>query len=237
MTFFREYDGERVLISSDVDALRAYYDKGGAIILLLDQNNKKLDTSFARYAVELGIGEGDIKTLLYETVDDEYLKEVVARHRKQPLVVAQNDVLTVRELTMADLPLLIRVYGEGSSYIEPFFNDADEASEYLYTYINNTYYLSEYGVWAIVTNAGDFAGICALTPRTENKVELGYALLKEYRGRGLATLACKEVLGNILKNIKPHSVIIKCNRENDRGINLALKMQEEFLDAIDLETI
>ncbi len=107
------------------------------------------------------------------------------------MIICETERLVLRELTLDDAPFILRLLND-PAWIE-FIGDrgvrtADAARGYLETRILKMYRDHGLGLWLVEKKDETTpAGICGLLKRdTLNEVDLGYAFLPEFRGRGLA---------------------------------------------------
>jgi len=87
------------------------------------------------------------------------------------------------------------------------------------------WHLYGFGFYVVETRAGrDAIGSCGLKyrdaypghwPGRFDEVELGYALLPEYRGLGYATEAAQTVLAVAFANLDAPRIIARCNSDNE----------------------
>ena len=84
-----------------------------------------------------------------------------------------------------------------------------------------------YGFWAVIlAETGDFAGLCGLLDqRVEGRyeLELGYHLLLEYPGRGLATEAARAVMDYAFQSLGTKRLISIILPDNAASIGVAKK--------------
>ncbi|MGN0325510.1 MAG: GNAT family N-acetyltransferase [Lachnospiraceae bacterium] len=187
-----------ICISDDNDILNLAGSRGVSVVACLDDSYKEPKQAenhfISRYAVDSLCA-----------LDREYLETVYFRSKGIPRRITDTDRLIIRELCRADLPALLDIYesNEKTPFFQSFYDNREEAEEYLNHYIENVYDFYGYGIWGIclknlsVYEEGEnieteepIIGIMGFTPR-ENALELGYALQKQYQGRGFVTEAKK----------------------------------------------
>ena len=209
-----DLDGDKIILSDDVGALYDFSNKGYPVVLLLTEDNRNEDTSFIRFATE------------DDEPCEEYLRVVLARHKKQPLTILETERLIIREFTPGDLEALVRIYEDSEGFLDPFYLNKDEASVYLEDYISSVYDLLGYGLWAVTLRTDHkLIGICGFSPRDEG-AELGYGILKEYRNMGYATEAARAVIGYGQKTLGIGNISVTCDPSNDAGLKLAKKLSK-----------
>lgn len=115
------------------------------------------------------------------------------------MYLLQTEHLNLRPFTLADAGHIVELLNQ-PSFIR-FIGDrgvrtAAEAEKYLTDGPLKSYEQNGFGLWLVeekVTHA--FVGMCGLIKRPElEDVDIGYALLPEFWGHGLATEACAGVL-------------------------------------------
>lgn len=247
VTEYIEFEDKIITASTDVELLKKEHEKGNPILLILDDSNRKTDTSFAKFAVQL---ENDCNSQqLLGVLDENYLRLIVSRNNGEPIEILKTGRLFIREICPDDCYNIYRVFDESEGYIESFFNFDrmglkgvyDEIRAVLSDYINNVYDFYGYGIWAVCLLDGSFIGIAGLTPREDMAAELGYALLKEYRHNGYAYEACDAIIkhcclesaldgsvydedNNSEDDLFIQSIVIRVSSENEPGTGLAAKL-------------
>jgi RimJ/RimL family protein N-acetyltransferase len=107
--------------------------------------------------------------------------------------------LVYRQMAQGDLDAMARLLGDPETmtwYPRP--KTRDEAAAWI-AWNENNYARDGFGLWILHDVDGNFVGDCGLTWQTVDGVEdleVGYHVLKEYQGRGLATeaaAACRDL--------------------------------------------
>ena len=152
-----------VYLSDDPDYLRERKKEGKAVILLLTEDNRTADFSSFPYALEVSISsvhtlketsECEISCVpkdLEDIMDIEYLERVLLRYKHQPLTIAENDRLRIREISREDGTAIAELFDkEGAGkYLDDFGWDPEEIETELSEYIKTAYDISDYGIWAV----------------------------------------------------------------------------------------
>lgn len=186
----KEYNGKIVYISDDVDFLRDQEKEDYPVILLINNANRFEDTSFIKFAFEVEdydpevydedgnyIGE-EIKVLSEKEIDDliseDFLKIAVARSQGIPLVIATTERTIIREISKDDWLALMNLYNDTDvRFLEPFFDNSEEAKEYIERYIEEVYGFYNFGIWGIYSIEDDsFIGLAGFTPRDNKDVAM-----------------------------------------------------------------
>lgn len=204
-----------ICISDDNGILNMAGSRGVPVIACLDDSYnepKQAENQFiSRYAVDSLCA-----------LDREYLETVYFRSKGIPRRITDTDRLIIRELCRTDLPALLEIYksNEKTRFFQSFYDNREEAEEYLNYYIENVYDFYGYGIWGICLKESSgyeniekqgviepIIGIMGFTPR-ENALELGYALQKQYQGRGFVTEAKKALTEYAERVLDCHNIMI-----------------------------
>ena len=217
-----------VYISDSSKELRELKERALPVIALLTEENKAADLSFVHYAVENA-----------EDVDEAFAEKVYCRAYHQPVIVARDEKLYLREFLLTDADDIREIYdGDREGFLERFFDNDAELEDYLKAYIENHYDFYGYGMWAICLNkTGKMVGMGGFSSRgdividgKEETMELGFAIIRNYQGRGLATRAVKLMLtyaerqmfkNSIFattKNLKAENVLEKAGFQKEGNI-------------------
>lgn len=148
------------------------------------------------------------------------------------MVIFETDRLVIRRYTLADEENFFRLNGDAE--VMRYIREPKDRAECLVFLKRNIVYYEQHplmGRWAMVEKAADtFIGSFAIIPvesidpHRQNEIQLGYALLKEYWGKGYATestLAGKQYAFNVMKlpkmvaiteteNIASQKVLLRC---------------------------
>lgn len=123
--------------------------------------------------------------------DDVYFNMVYSRQKGLPLEILRTERTIVREICVADLPELYRMYEDEliQKYLEPLY-EYEEEKLFTEKYIENMYGLFGYGLWIVIDKTtGELIGRVGIENRNidgNDKNELGYSIRKEYRNKGYA---------------------------------------------------
>lgn len=224
MTEYISVNGKMVVVSDDVDLLKEEKEIGNAVLLILNDSNRYKDTNLTKYCVTL---DDNCSGKISELIDEDYLLRVIARHEGKPLNVTKSDRLTIRELCVGDSDAVTLIYKESEDFIEDFFDSESEIPEILSGY-TSVYDIWDYGMWGVtLADSNELIGIAGLILRNEDELEVGYAFLKEYRGKGLAFEACDCILSYAKENYSYSRIFARVMERNTRGMNLAKKLQKK----------
>lgn len=222
MTEYIEHAGRIIVASTDVELLKAEHNKGLPILLVLNEDNRDKDTSFARFAIT---EECVLDDKISRDIDDYFLDRIIARSDHEPCVLFDTDRLIVRELSVDDVEILEDIFNESSEFIDAFFESREDLKSVISKYAEEIYDFYGYGLWAIcLRESGMVIGIAGLTLRNENRLELGYALLENYRHKGYCYEACYGILQYAKENIESSGIFARVDSRNAAGIKLADKL-------------
>ncbi|HEX8592314.1 MAG TPA: GNAT family N-acetyltransferase [Pseudomonas sp.] len=147
----------------------------------------------------------------------------------EPRVILHTERLTLRELTLADVPALAAILGDAQvmrfSVRGPLSESA--VAEFVQWSIR-CYAVDGFGPWAVIERlTGDLAGFCALNREAVDRVEeveIGYRLGPSFWGRGLATEAAAATLAYGFETLGLESIIAIVQPSNVASIRVIRKL-------------
>ncbi len=163
-------------------------------------------------------------------------------HLGEPGTIGESKRLLVRESTPDDAAVIRAIYEDLSCgcYLEPLVlplipgveDHSQEAyAEYLRMYGKYQYPFYGYGVWTVVdSESGQAIGWAGITFESHEGMDglyLGYALLPEYWGRGLAQEACRLILQFVKEQELADRIYIRVQSKNLRSLKLAQMLRKE----------
>ncbi|MGO4453505.1 GNAT family N-acetyltransferase [Arthrobacter sp. RAF14] len=143
------------------------------------------------------------------------------------MVPSPTSRLRFREMAREDLDAMARLLGDPvvmEYYPRP--KTRSEALDWIEWNLRN-YREHGYGLWVVESDDGTFLGDCGLTWQRVNglpRLEVGYHVLPEFQGRGLATeaaLACRDFARDVLGNPELVAII---HPENLASLRVAEKL-------------
>ncbi len=175
-----------------------------------------------------------------------FFRRVWCRHRKEPVVIGETDRLIIRESTEADGEAFWHLYQEEACvrFLEklPVKEDTAEAyKQYIREYQAGQYGFYEYGMWSVIEkSSGQCIGRAgleqnALSSEQMEVLSLGYALLPEYRGKGYALEACREILAYCKECGYADEVYVRIKEENTASLGVYEKLLEDSVMNIHLQ--
>ena len=207
-------DNRYVLLSDDPEEARALLAKGEAVAGILQEDER--DWSGVRY---LTTGE--------DVPEEEWLEMVHARCRQLPVEIARTERLPIREAVPEDAAALVELYKDEDFRLnlEPIRETAEEEAESIRAYIRYVYGFYGYGMWVVTDLSGRIIGRVGLECNAgEEGLELGYAIAKERRGRGLAEEACRAVLNYARERLDEDRIYARIRPDNEASMKLASKL-------------
>ncbi len=161
-------------------------------------------------------------------IDAEYMDKVYRRTMGLPWILIETGRLTIREITVEDVPRLYELYADASvtKYMEPLFEDIQQEIEYTSEYIKNIYGFYGYGMWGIVLReSGELIGRAGLEYKEGyNGLELGFMLGKPYQHKGYAYEACSAILTYGMQELEHKDYRAIVHTENTASRKLCEKL-------------
>lgn len=158
---------------------------------------------------------------------DSYQK-IWQRIRHLPWTILQTKRMIVRELTVADLPGLYRLYDEEAlRYLAPLSDNYDEEESFLATYIEKVYGFYGYGSWALIEKTtGELIGRAGFVPpaRRGEPDEIGYLIRADRRSAGYGSEAVRAILEYGRQYLGMESVLALIRPDNEPSIRLVKKL-------------
>lgn len=186
------------------------------------------------------------KTAIVENLDDitiEYLQKFYNRFYGISNVIIKTEHLIIREQTVEDVEELYNVYANPSitEYMEGLYENHDEERAFIEKYIENMYGFYDYGLWILEDRkTGRIIGRAGLSHRMIDDVErteLGYVIMKEYQGRGLAYEAGLAIIDYAKNVLKKEELFVCTDTNNLPSLNLAKKLGFFLYATIEEENI
>ena len=229
MIINKKIENQEIIISDDAEYLRKIKNENIPFVLVCTENEYEINANDFSFAPYIYLANNNVsEKKLEELVDEEYLRVVIARMSNIPLKIAENRRFCIRELVIEDCESVVKLY-ENEKYIEPFFENKEEAYIFLKRYIKDVYSFYGYGIWGIYDKNNTLMGITGFTPHDED-IELCYALFNEYRAKNIAYEAVTLSIEYAMKNIEYNNIIIRTVRENLSALKLAKKIEKVFND-------
>jgi len=147
-------------------------------------------------------------------------------------VILATARLAVREIVHTDAPFIVHLLND-PAFIE-YVGDKrvrtlDEAREYIEAGPRAMYTEFGFGLWAVQLTDGTPIGICGLLKRPVlDDVDLGFALLPQFRREGYAFEAASAVVDYARDIVRLDRVVAITNPGNDASVRLLEKLGFAF---------
>ncbi|HEX6928538.1 MAG TPA: GNAT family N-acetyltransferase [Gammaproteobacteria bacterium] len=148
-------------------------------------------------------------------------------------MILETARLSLRAFTTDDAPFVLRLLNE-PAFIENIADKGVRTLEDARSYLLNgpmaSYLQNGFGLWLVVTkDDGVPVGMCGLIKRDMlDDVDVGYALLTEFSGRGYALEAASAVHAHARAHLKMKRLVAVVNSGNVRSIRLLEKLGFRF---------
>ena len=134
----------------------------------------------------------------------------------------ETERLVLRHFTPDDSDFILELVNEPGwkKYIgDRGVNTIDDARKYIETVPLASYAKHGFGLWAVeLKNDGSLAGMCGLIKRdTLDDVDLGFALLARFEGRGYAREAANATLAYARDHLGLTRIVAITTEDNDRS--------------------
>ncbi len=176
-----------------------------------------------------------------------YLRRILCKARKMPVLITETDRLIIRESMVEDGSAFYELYQDEASrkYLEALPIEEKDSVEqnikeyerYITDYQKGQYAFYEYGMWSIVEKA---SGRCIGRAGVELQAEgfsLGYALLPQFRGKGYVTEACMAVLEYSKECEYADKIYVKIARENEASLAVYGRLKKQSLVTLKISKV
>ncbi|HEX6125532.1 MAG TPA: GNAT family N-acetyltransferase [Pyrinomonadaceae bacterium] len=136
--------------------------------------------------------------------------------------VIETERLVLRHFTPEDAAFILELVNEPGwkKYIgDRGIDTVDDARKYIETVPVASYAKHGFGLWAVeLKDYGSLVGMCGLVKRdTLDDVDIGFALLSRFEGRGYAQEAANATLAYARDRLGLHRVVAITTDNNDRS--------------------
>lgn len=175
-----------------------------------------------------------------EKLSKAYFQRIWQQFKGQPVVIGETKHLLIRESIEEDAEAFFRLYQDRlcRRYLEkPMVSEesAEGYRRYIEEYRKGQYAFYEYGMWSVVEkSSGSVVGRMGLenlyvkaegtAQEDMEAVSLGYALLPEFRGKGYAVEACREIFKYCSECEYAEVVYVKISEENEASKGVYQKL-------------
>ena len=149
-------------------------------------------------------------------------------------VILESERVYLRKMALEDVESIIKLNQDSEviRYLKP--PNADKDFYIKNVEIQNNYYSRNpgMGAWsAIEKTTGNYIGYFGLKYLKDTKdVEISYALLKEYRGKGYCFEVSKELTGYAFNKLMLNKLIGIAEAENGASLKVLEKLGMEFVE-------
>ena len=145
----------------------------------------------------------------------------------------QTEHLFIRQLTLADTPFIIELLNSEGwiKYIgDRNVKTAEQARQYLINGPVKSYADNGFGLYlAALKSSGTPVGMCGLIKRDYlPHIDIGYALLPQYMGKGYAYETATAVLGYAFGVLKQEKILAITLPENTASVKLLQKLGMQY---------
>lgn len=165
---------------------------------------------------------------LPEWLPEDFLWRVWLRSRNLPWHICETDRLALREMTEADLDFLYELQAddEAARFLDALDSDREVQRQKLTAYRQQMYGFYGFGIWIVIEKeSGRPVGRAGLQMRDGfEEPELGFAVLKKYRGKGYAGEACRAVLAYAESELELKKIRVVVDWENAKSRRLCEKL-------------
>jgi ribosomal-protein-alanine N-acetyltransferase len=136
--------------------------------------------------------------------------------------ILETERLVLRRFTLEDAVFILELVNETGwkKYIgDRGINSLDDARKYIETVPLASYAKHGFGLWAVEQkDDGSLVGMCGLIKRdTLDDVDIGFALLSQFEGRGYAREAANATLAYARDQLGLRRVVAITTDDNDRS--------------------
>ncbi len=177
----------------------------------------------------------------FEEVDFHFLERVYQREHGIPWTVIETKRCFLREMTLADLDGLYKVY-EGKSitrYMEGLYEDRAKEEEYTRAYIENMYHFYGYGMWLAIDKCSGRligrAGLNCLKLHGEPALEMGYVIGEEFQNQGYATELCRGIVHYAQEGTEFEQLHCLIHKDNKVSIHLAENLGFSWQEELEIQ--
>lgn len=147
------------------------------------------------------------------------------------MITIQTDRLMIRESSGRDFSrIYAMLLSEGRALFYPVSEDENEELEKYLAYIHTVYPVFGIGLCSVVLrDTGEVIGWCGLQPIGDEdtpmgRIELGYLIGRQWRGRGYACEACRAILDFAFRRLGLDEVYAQIDERNEPSLRLAGKL-------------
>jgi RimJ/RimL family protein N-acetyltransferase len=153
--------------------------------------------------------------------------------------IIETERLTFQEFTENDGELMLKILNteDWKKYIgDRKVETIEKATEYLKVRMLWSYDKFGFGMYKVLLKSTDeFIGLCGLGKRPElENVEIGYALLPEFYGKGYGIEAAKGTIDFAKNNLKINTLVAITAKNNDKSHRILEQLDMKIINNIKL---
>ena len=220
---------EAIIIEDSTNGVLAANNASVACVGFMNPHSGKQDLYSAAAATD---------SLSALTAD--YLHQVLDRFHGIPLTIGQTPRLSLRELSLDDIPALHAIYQNPDicQYI-PSMGSFDEELEKHAAYMKHIYPFYGYGLWGVFTkNENHLIGRAGLQNQTideQDELELSYLIARDYQNKGYATEICRKIIDFAIDELDTSRLVAVIAKGNDASCKVAEKLGMHYEKDVDYQ--
>ena len=214
-------------ITDSGETYRVLLRQGGLVLPYRHDGNRDTDFTGAPYMIE------QIEELGCEEIDMAY-----RRLAGLPWEILTTKRCIIRETVEADLDSFYRIYADPdiTRYMEDLYADRDAELAYIREYREKVYGFYGYGMWTVLTKAGDVIGRAGISWREGFDLpELGFVIGAPWQRQGYACEVCSAILKYAEQRLGMTRMQALVMEGNDRSEALCRKLGFSVKEQIEVE--
>ncbi|MFA8341464.1 MAG: GNAT family N-acetyltransferase [Rhodothermaceae bacterium] len=149
------------------------------------------------------------------------------------VIVLETVRTRLRHIKSTDAEFIFNLYND-KQFVKNIgyrgINSFQKAEEYIIENIQGSYKTNGFGIYGVeMKDSGKLAGICGLVNRPHlDDIDLGYAFMPKYRGKGLALETAKSMKEYAINVLEIEKIVAIVDPNNEPSINLLKKIGMSF---------
>lgn len=179
----------------------------------------------------------------FEEIDTAFLERTYCHAHNLPATIAKTERLTIRELTLSDVPALYALYQDETFVANhlSFAASVLEAYQKQEAYIKHMYQFLGFGLWGVFfKDTNQLIGHCGIEPkeirvedgRSIDIFELGYGIQKEYQQKGYAKEAVSAILSYAKQTLYLNQIHAVIDVQNEASLSLIKNLGFQQIDVL-----
>lgn len=204
-------------VTDDARAAGMLRDRGEAVLIYLNEENRGQDFSRFLYAVEDPL-----------SLEPDFVEKVYRRQKGLPWNILETDRCLIRETTPEDVNAFYRIYSDPAvtKYTEELYPDVEEEKQYIREYIEKVYSFMEFGVWTVLEkDGGEVIGRAGFSCREGyDEPELGFIIGVPWQHKGYGEEVCRAILKYGWETLGFVRVQVLVQSENEASLRLCRRL-------------